>query len=93
MQSVKLICGNAHTALGACLAAELCMPIAAAEVTAFADGETSVHLAEDVLGVTVCVLQPTCTPVSDNLLTLALLVDAARAAGAPQIIALVPYFG
>ena len=93
MPSVKLICGNAHPALGTCLAEELRMPIASAEVTAFADGEIRVYIAEDVLHATVCILQPTCTPVNDNLLTLALLVDAARAAGAAQIVAIVPYFG
>ena len=91
--SVKLICGDAHPELGNRLAAELGWPLTAAEITGFADGETRIHIEDELLAATVCILQPTCTPVNENLLKLALLIDAARAAGAARIIGLVPYFG
>ena len=91
--SIKLICGDAHPELGNRLAAELGVPLTAAEITSFADGETRIHIEDELLAATVCILQPTCTPVNENLLKLALLVDAARAAGAARIIGLVPYFG
>jgi ribose-phosphate pyrophosphokinase len=92
-QSVKLIAGNAHPALGESLARELDMSLLRAEVGAFADGETKVHVADDVRNASVFILQPTCPPVNDHLMVLALLADAVRAAGAAYITAIVPYFG
>ncbi|MGN6544379.1 MAG: ribose-phosphate diphosphokinase [Aureliella sp.] len=88
-----LLSGNAHPALAEALAAELGMPLARAEVTAFADGETRVRVNEDVREETVFIVQPTCPPVNDHLLVLALLADAVRAAGAVRVVAIVPYFG
>ena len=79
--------------LGARLARELDLPLLRAEVGAFADGETRVHVADDVRDSSVFILQPTCPPVNDNLMVLALLADAVRAAGASDITAIVPYFG
>jgi ribose-phosphate pyrophosphokinase len=90
---VKLVSGNAHPALAEALARELSIPLVAAEVTAFADGETRVHVAQDMRGAAVFLLQPTGPPVNDHLMVLALLTDAVRAAGAAQVTAIVPYFG
>lgn len=88
-----LISGNAHPALCQALAGQLAIPYASAEVTAFADGETRVHVDQDVRDASVFILQPTCPPVNDHLMVLALLADAVRAAGAAKVTALVPYFG
>jgi len=41
----------------------------------------------------VVVVQPTCPPVAENLMTLALLIDAAKAGGAARVIGVAPYFG
>jgi ribose-phosphate pyrophosphokinase len=92
-QSVKLIGGNSHSALGESLARELGTPLLRAEISAFADGETKVHVDNDVRSASVFILQPTCPPVNDHLMVLALLADAVRAAGAALITADVPYFG
>lgn len=92
-RSVKLIAGNAHPALGESLARELDMSLLRAEIGAFADGETKVHVADDVWDASLFILQPTCPPVNDHLMVLALLADAVRAAGAAHITAIVPYFG
>jgi ribose-phosphate pyrophosphokinase len=64
-----------------------------AEVSSFADGETRVHVHHDVRDESVFIVQPTCPPVNDHLLVLALLADAVRAAGAARVTAIVPYFG
>jgi ribose-phosphate pyrophosphokinase len=90
---VKLIAGDAHPALARDLARELKVPLVTAEVGAFADGETRVHVAEDVRGAAVFLVQPTCPPVNERLMVLALLADAVRAAGAARLIGVVPYFG
>ncbi len=89
----KLISGGAHRALAEDLAGELGTPLEVAEIGAFADGEARVHIATDVREATVAIVQPTCPPVNENLMSLALLSDAARAAGAARVIAIVPYFG
>jgi ribose-phosphate pyrophosphokinase len=89
----KLISGNAHPGLARELAKELSLPLEQAEVAAFADGETRVHIVADLRDAAIFIVQPTCTPVNDHLMVLALLIDAARAAGAGRVTALVPYFG
>jgi len=90
---VKLISGNAHLGLAEALARELQVPLEVAEVTAFADGETRIHVDADVRDASVFVVQPTCPPVNEHLIVLALLIDAVRAAGAARVTALAPYFG
>ncbi|HEY8505795.1 MAG TPA: ribose-phosphate pyrophosphokinase [Gemmataceae bacterium] len=90
---LKLIAGNAHPALAAGVARELGVAVEPAEVGAFADGETRVQIQAAVRGETVVIVQPTATPVNENLMVLALLADAARAAGAARVVAAVPYFG
>jgi ribose-phosphate pyrophosphokinase len=90
---VKVLAGNAHPALAEALARELKAPLVTAEVGAFADGETRVHVSQDVRAAVVFIVQPTCPPVNDHLMVLALLADAVRAAGAARVTGIVPYFG
>lgn len=91
--SRMLVSGNAHPGLAEELARELKVPLVTAEVGAFADGETRVSVAEDVRDADVFLVQPTCPPVNDHLMVLALLADAVRAAGAARVTGIVPYFG
>ena len=93
LRPLKVIAGNAHPALAAQLARELGEPVASAEIGSFADGEVRIRLSDDVRGADVVCIQPTCPPVNEYLMVLALLVDAARGAGAVRVIAVVPYFG
>lgn len=88
-----VIAGNAHPALADELSRTLKAPLVIPEIGAFADGETRLRVANDVRGTTVFIVQPTCPPVNDNLMVLALLADAVRAAGAARVVAIVPYFG
>jgi ribose-phosphate pyrophosphokinase len=90
---LMLVSGNAHPALAEELARELKVPLVTAEVGAFADGETGVRVAQDVRDTAVFIVQPTCPPVNDHLMVLALLADAVRAAGAARVTGIVPYFG
>jgi ribose-phosphate pyrophosphokinase len=88
-----LISGDANLALAENLARELKATLEVAEIGAFADGETRVHISADVRRATVFIIQSTCPPVNDHVMVLALLTDAARAAGAARIVGIVPYFG
>lgn len=92
-RSVKVLAGNAHPGLAAQLARTLAVPLISADAGCFADGETRVQVREDVRGAAVFIVQPTCPPVNDHLMVLALLADAVRAAGATGMVGIVPYFG
>ena len=93
MSKIGLIAGDAHPKL----AHEIAELTGAAEtgvsISAFADGETRIRIEGDVRDSDLYIVQPTSTPTNERLLTLALLADAAHAAGASRITAVVPYFG
>jgi ribose-phosphate pyrophosphokinase len=59
----------------------------------FSDGETQIEIHENIRGRDVFVLQPTCTPVNDNLMQLLIIMDALRRASAKRITAIIPYYG
>jgi ribose-phosphate pyrophosphokinase len=88
-----LLAGDAHPTLAERLAQELELPLITAEVATFADGEARVYVGQDVRDATVFIVQPTCPPVNDRLIVLALLADAVRAAGAARLLGIVPYLG
>jgi ribose-phosphate pyrophosphokinase len=92
-EGVKLFTGNAHKELAQEVAAYLDIPVGDATVTKFSDGEIMVHIKENVRGSDVFVLQPTCTPVNDNIMELLLMVDALKRASAKRITAVIPYYG
>jgi ribose-phosphate pyrophosphokinase len=93
MNLTALIAGDAHPQLAQDIAREAGLPLLPAQIAAFADGETRVTLDADVRGVHLGIVQPTLAPVGERLVTLALLADAALAAGAASVTALMPYFG
>jgi ribose-phosphate pyrophosphokinase len=64
-----------------------------ANISTFADGETSVEFLENIRGEDVFIIQPTCTPVNDSLMELMVMIDAARRSSANRITAVIPYFG
>ena len=59
----------------------------------FSDGETFCVIQENVRGVDTYVVQPTCSPVNDNVMELLIMVDALRRASAGSITAVIPYYG
>jgi len=70
------------------LGKELCEPI-----TSFADGEIRVKGIPNLRRRSVFIIQPTSSPVNDNIMELLLMIDAAKRASANEIIAVMPYFG
>jgi len=59
----------------------------------FSDGEISVQINENIRGSDVFIIQPTCTPVNDNIIELLLMIDALKRASAGRITAVIPYYG
>ena len=90
---MKLFTGNANPCLAAEIAQYLDMPVGDAKVTRFSDGEINCAIDESVRGVDVFVVQPTCTPVNENLMELLVMIDAFRRASAARINAVIPYYG
>lgn len=88
-----LIAGDADADLAARIASQLQWHVSPADVATFADGESRVHIAADVRDALVVIVQSTSPPVNDHLVSLALLADAAKAAGAARVVAVAPYFG
>jgi ribose-phosphate pyrophosphokinase len=93
MTAMALVPGDAHPELAHGIAALLDATLARTLISAFADGETRVRIETDVQDADVYIVQPTSAPTNERLMTLALLAEAARAAGAARITAVVPYFG
>ncbi len=85
--------GNANLALAQSLCEHLGQPLGSAKVERFADGEVYVEINQNVRGVNCFVVQPTCTPVNDNLMELLVMTDALKRSSANPIVAVIPYFG
>ena len=90
---MKLFTGNANPCLAEEIAKYLGMPVGDAKVSRFSDGEINCVIDESVRGVDVFVVQPTCSPVNDNLMELLIMIDAFRRASASRINAVIPYYG
>lgn len=90
---MKVFTGNANPQIATEICDYLGVPLGAAEVKQFSDGEISVEIGENVRGADVFVIQPTCPPVNDNLMELLIMVDALRRASARRITAVMPYYG
>ena len=90
---MKVFSGNANQDIAKEICQYLDLPLGAAEVKQFSDGEISVEIGENVRGTDVFVIQPTCTPVNDHLMELLIMVDALRRASARRITAVLPYYG
>ena len=90
---VSIFSGNANPALTQEICQALEFPVGKSKVSRFSDGETFCVIQENVRGVDTYVVQPTCSPVNDNVMELLIMVDALRRASAGSITAVIPYYG
>lgn len=90
---IKVFTGNANRDLVKKICKELNIEMGQCEVTQFSDGEISVNIGETVRGCDVFIIQPTNTPVNDNIMELLILIDAVKRASAGRINAVIPYYG
>ena len=90
---LMLLSGTGNPELSQRIAREIDLPLAPMDITRFADGEFDVKIHESVRGHDVFLIQPTCPPVSDNLIQLFVTLDALRRASAARITAVIPYYG
>src|ERR1051326_5639746 len=93
IKALTIFTGNANRELATEICRHVEVPLGRAEVTTFSDGEVYVEIGENVRGVNCFVVQPTCSPVNDNLMELLVMIDALKRASAGSIVAVIPYFG
>jgi ribose-phosphate pyrophosphokinase len=91
--NVKLFSGTANPALAREVAEYMGMELGQVRITPFSDGEIYVQIQESVRGVDCFLIQPTCSPVNENLMELLILLDAFKRASAGRITVVMPYFG
>lgn len=89
---IKLFAGNANRPLAEKIAARVGIPLSAASVTRYPDGEISVTYEETVRGRDVFIIQPTGMQPNEYLMELLIMTDAARRASARRITAVMPFF-
>ncbi len=93
MSKLVVFTGNANPELAQAMVRQLNIPLGAAAVGTFRDGEVSVEIHENVRGKDVFIVQPTCRPTNDNLMEVLVMADAIRRSSASRITAVIPYFG
>lgn len=91
--ALKIFCGNSNPALAGDICEYLNVPLGAADVVSFPDGESFVRINENIRGADVFIIQSTCNPANQNLMELFIMIDAARRASANRITAVLPFFG
>jgi len=90
---VKVFSGTANEPLARAICQYIGIELGRATIRPFPDGETFVKIEENVRGLDVFVVQPTCPPTNHNLMELFIMMDALRRASAQRITAVVPFYG
>jgi ribose-phosphate pyrophosphokinase len=93
LERMRVFTGNANTSLAKRITDNLGISLGKANVVSFSDGETRVEINENVRGMDVFIIQPTCPPVNVALMELLIMIDALRRASADRITAVIPYYG
>ena len=89
----KIFCGSANRALSEEICKFVGVPLGESRLQRFADGEVYFQLLENVRGVDVFLVQPTCRPVDEHLMELLIMIDALKRASAGRITVVMPYYG
>ncbi len=93
LNNIKIFTGNSNVALVEKVCDYLSIPLGNATVGRFPDGEIDVKVDEDVRGSDIFIIQPTCSPVNENLVELLILIDCFKRASSARITAVLPYYG
>lgn len=93
MDRLKVFTGNANSPLAEEVCNYLQIPLGKSHLNRFSDGESYFQVLENVRGIDIFVIQPTCTPVNTNLMELLIMIDAFKRASAGRITAVIPYYG
>lgn len=87
-----LFSGRSNVPLAKKIAKELGLTLGRAEVKQFSDGETYVHIAEDVKGKSVYIIQSGSFPPNHHLVELLAMIHAVKTLEPKRVVAVVPFF-
>ena len=91
-KTLKIFSGRSNPLLAENIASNLNQKLGEVSIRTFADGEIWVKYEENIRGSDVFVIQSTNGP-SENIMELALMIDAAVRASADTVTVVIPYFG
>jgi ribose-phosphate pyrophosphokinase len=89
---LKIFAGRSNPELAKKIAENLGKPLGEMSIKTFADGEIWIKYEENIRGRDVYLIQSTNSP-ADNIIELALMIDAAVRASADRVTVVIPYFG
>lgn len=90
---MKVFTGNSNRGLAEEICRHLQIPLGAALVSTFSDGEVMVQINENVRGRDIFVIQSFSNPVNNHIMELLIMLDAFKRASAYRITAVIPYYG
>lgn len=93
LDDLRIITGSGNPALAADIACRLGVELTSLRISRFADQEIHVLINESVRGDDVFVIQPTCSPTSENIIELLIILDALKRASPARVTAVIPYYG
>ena len=91
-KKLKIFSGRSNPHLAESIASNLNQKLGKISIRTFADGEIWVKYEENIRGSDVFIIQSTNGP-SENIMELALMIDAAVRASADTVTVVIPYFG
>lgn len=92
MNQIRVLTGNSHPNLAAAIAKILKIPLSPVEWIRFSNDNLFCRIGESIRETDVFIIQTSRPPVSDFLMELYLLIDAAKYASAGRITVILPYY-
>jgi ribose-phosphate pyrophosphokinase len=91
--TLKIFSGSSNMALSREICDHLGVPLGESKLQRFSDGEVNFQILENVRGMDVFLVQPSCPPVNESIMEMLLMIDAFKRASAKRITAVMPYYG
>ncbi len=90
---LKIFAGSSNPELAKEIASYMKSDLGRIDIKRFNDGEQYVRFRDNVRGTDLFLIQGSSKPVSENLMELLIMIDAAKRSSAERITAVMPYFG
>ncbi len=91
-REVRVFSGRSHPRLAEDIATNLGLQLSPSSFDKFSNDNMYVQLGDTVRGRSVFIVQSLIPPVSDHLVELFMMLNAARSAAAKEVVAVIPYF-
>ena len=90
---LKIFAGSSNPELAKEIASYMKSDLGRIDIKRFNDGEQYVRFRDNIRGTDLFLVQGSSKPVSENLMELLIMIDAAKRSSAARITAVIPYFG